>query len=226
MASDQPAIHLRDVGLALSNGERTVQVLSDVNLEIAPGEKAALVGPSGSGKTSLLTLIAGLQPPTAGTVSVLGHAISGMSEDELARVRGDNIGIVFQSFHLIPTMTAVENVAIPMELGNRDGAEAAARASLESVGIAHRLDHYPHQLSGGEQQRVAIARAFTNRPRILLADEPTGNLDVDTGRHVVETLMGMVEANGTTLVFITHDISLLDPFDRVIRIRDGRINGG
>ncbi len=225
MASNETAIRLHDVGLALSNGERTVQVLTDINLEVAAGEKIALVGPSGSGKTSLLTLVAGLQPPTAGSVSILGRPIDGTSEDDLARLRGANIGIVFQSFHLIPTMTALENVAIPMELANKGGAEATARESLEAVGMAHRLDHYPHQLSGGEQQRVAIARAFTNRPRILLADEPTGNLDVDTGKRVVETLLGLVDANKTTLIFITHDASLLEPFDRVVRIRDGRING-
>ena len=220
------AIELSKLGLRLASGEREVQVLDDVNLTVDAGEKIALVGPSGSGKTSLLTLIAGLQPPTQGTVTILGKQINGLTEDELAGIRGANIGIVFQSFHLIPTMTALENVSIPMELAGRQGVRQAAREALESVGLAERMEHYPHQLSGGEQQRVAIARAFTNSPSILLADEPTGNLDAETGQGVVDALMDKVSSSKATLVFITHDSSLLERFDRVVRIRGGRLANG
>ena len=220
------AIELENLGLRLSNGETEVRILQDISLSVKAGEKIALVGPSGSGKTSLITLIAGLQPPTEGRIAILGKPINGLSEDKLASMRGEAIGIVFQSFHLIPTMTALENVCIPMELAGKLDVEQTASDALKAVGLGERMTHYPHQLSGGEQQRVAIARAFTNRPSILLADEPTGNLDNDTGKQVVDILMQMVGQSKATLVFITHDIGLLERFDRVVRIRDGKLLNG
>jgi len=220
------AISLESLSLRLGEEDRRVQVLDDINLSVDAGEKVALVGPSGSGKTSLLTLIAGLQPPTSGTVSILGKRVDQLSEDDLSRMRGDSIGIVFQSFHLIPTMTALENVCVPMELAGRTNVRDDAAKALDSVGLTPRISHYPHQMSGGEQQRVAIARAFTNRPSILLADEPTGNLDEETGAMVVTTLMKMVDDSKASLVFITHDASLLAKFDRVVRIRGGKLVNG
>ena len=200
-----------------------VNVLRGVDLVIASGETLGVVGPSGSGKSTLLMVMAGLERPSAGRIAVAGQDLAGLDEDALARLRRDRIGIVFQSFHLIPTMTALENVAVPLELAGRDDAFAAAGEELGRVGLGHRLEHYPSQLSGGEQQRVALARAFVARPGLLLADEPTGNLDGATGRAIIDLLFEMNERHGTTLVLVTHDPTLAARCRRVVRVEDGRI---
>ena len=200
-----------------------VNLLNGVDLEVEAGASVGIVGPSGSGKTSLLMVLAGLERASAGTVQVAGQELTALDEDALARFRRDTIGIVFQAFHLIPTMTALENVSIPLELaGAADAAERAA-SSLRSVGLGHRLTHLPGQLSGGEQQRVALARAFAPRPRLLLADEPTGNLDVATGQAVMDLLFGMQADLGTTLLLITHDPGLAARCGHRVRIADGRV---
>jgi len=195
-----------------------------ISVDIGAGEAVGIVGPSGSGKTSLLMVLAGLEKATGGSVMVAGQELTRLGEDALARFRRDNIGIVFQAFHLIPTMTALENVSVPLELAGVRDAEKRAADSLAAVGLAHRLTHLPGQLSGGEQQRVALARAFAPRPRLLLADEPTGNLDVATGRAVMDLLFGMQANADTTLLLITHDPALADRCDRRIRIADGRVS--
>jgi putative ABC transport system ATP-binding protein len=200
-----------------------VNILRGVDLKVSSGEAVGIVGPSGSGKTSLLMLLAGLERPTAGRLQVAGHDLAGMDEDSLARFRRQHVGIVFQSFHLIPTMTALENVAVPLEFAGRRDAFGRAEEALRSVGLGHRLTHYPGQLSGGEQQRVALARAFVAEPRLLLADEPTGNLDRGTGGQVMELLFGLRERFGTTLLLITHDPALAARCDRQVRIEDGLI---
>ena len=184
-----------------------------------------LTGPSGSGKSAVLMLMGGLERATSGTVMTLGQDLSGMGEDALARLRRDNIGVVFQSFHLIPTMTALENVATPLELAGHRDAVARAAGELAAVGLAHRMDHYPSQLSGGEQQRVALARAAVPRPRLILADEPTGNLDGTNGAAIIDLLFGLRDRHGATLVLVTHDPGLAARCDRVIALRDGRIDG-
>ena len=200
-----------------------VNILNGVDLEVEAGASVGIVGPSGSGKTSLLMVLAGLERASAGTVQVAGQELTALDEDALARFRRDTIGIVFQAFHLIPTMTALENVSIPLELaGDRTAADRAAE-SLRSVGLGHRLTHLPGQLSGGEQQRVALARAFAPRPRLLLADEPTGNLDAATGQAVMDLLFGMQANLGTTLLLITHDPGLAARCGRRVRIADGRV---
>ena len=200
-----------------------VNILNGIDLEVGAGASVGIVGPSGSGKTSLLMVLAGLERASAGTVQVAGQELTALDEDALARFRRDTIGIVFQAFHLIPTMTALENVSIPLELaGAADAAERAA-ASLRSVGLGHRLTHLPGQLSGGEQQRVALARAFAPRPRLLLADEPTGNLDAATGQAVMDLLFGMQAELGTTLLLITHDPGLAARCECRVRIADGRV---
>ena len=200
-----------------------VHVLRGVDLTVTAGEAVGIVGPSGSGKTSLLMLLAGLEKPTAGRLDVAGHDIGTLDEDALARFRRDQIGIVFQSFHLIPTMTALENVAIPLEFaGRRDAFDRAAEA-LASVGLGHRLDHYPGQLSGGEQQRTALARAVVAEPRLILADEPTGNLDRGNGTAVMDLLFDLRARLGTTLLLITHDPALAERCGRQVRMEDGRI---
>ena len=201
----EPVIALSDVSLTLSSRAGPVAILRGVNVEIGAGESVAVVGPSGSGKTSLLMIVAGLERATSGSVRVAGRDFMGLSEDELAVIRGSNIGIVFQSFHLVPTMTALENVALPLEFAGKPDAFATARALLGEVGLAHRADHFPAQLSGGEQQRVAIARAFIAGPKLLLADEPTGNLDGATGNLVIDCLFEQHARHGTTLVLVTHD---------------------
>lgn len=216
-------ISLKDVHLSLDSRAGPVSILNGVGLEVEAGQSLAIVGPSGSGKTSLLMILAGLERATSGGVQVAGHDFQALGEDQLARVRGDSIGIVFQSFHLVPTMTALENVALPLEFSGRANAEAIARTRLDEVGLAHRLDHYPAQLSGGEQQRVALARALSIEPKLLLADEPTGNLDGRTGRGVVDLLFGMKKTREATLVLVTHDERLAAECDRVIRMADGRI---
>ena len=198
-----------------------VHILKGISLEVRKGEALGLVGPSGSGKSSLLMLMGGLEAATAGRVEALGQDLTAMNEDDLARFRRRHMGIVFQSFHLIPTMTALENVATPLELaGDRDAFDKAA-AELRNVGLGDRMDHYPAQLSGGEQQRVALARASVRRPEILLADEPTGNLDEATGAGIVELLFALGERHGATLVMVTHAPELAGRCDRVIRLRDG-----
>jgi putative ABC transport system ATP-binding protein len=220
-----PLVLLEEVSLRLASAAGPVDILRGVSVAIAPGETVALVGPSGSGKSSLLMVVAGLERPSAGRVAVLGKDIGGLGENALARLRRDHIGIVFQGFHLLPTMTALENVATPLELAGRRDAARVAEAALARVGLGHRLRHYPGQLSGGEQQRVAIARAFVAGPSLLLADEPTGNLDGATGRVVIDCLFEEHARLGSALLLITHDASLAERCTRRLRLEDGRIVG-
>jgi putative ABC transport system ATP-binding protein len=219
----EPVIALRDVSLTLGTRAGPVEILQSLDLSVAPGESVAIVGPSGSGKTSLLMVMAGLERASSGRVEVAGHELGGLTEDALALVRGANIGIVFQSFHLVPTMTALENVALPLELAGKADAFATARALLEEVGLSHRADHFPAQLSGGEQQRVAVARALSPRPQILLADEPTGNLDGKTGEHVADLLFDLQRRRSATLVLVTHETALARRCGRIVHMADGRI---
>ncbi|MEM0965231.1 MAG: ABC transporter ATP-binding protein [Verrucomicrobiota bacterium] len=218
-----PALQLEAISRTYQSGQVDLTVLSDVQLNVPQGERLAIVGPSGSGKTTLLGLCAGLDLPTTGTTRLLGTDITGLNEDERATFRGENIGFVFQNFQLIPSLTALENVMAPLELRGLKDADSKARELLEQVGLNERLDHYPIQLSGGEQQRVALARAFINEPKILFADEPTGNLDGKNGEHIVDLLFGMNRDRGTTLVLVTHDPDLASHCDRTVRIQDGRI---
>jgi putative ABC transport system ATP-binding protein len=222
-----PAPLIRTHGLELTVPAATrlvnaTHILRGIDLRIGQGESVGLVGPSGSGKTSLLMVLAGLERASAGSVHLAGHDLRALSEDALARLRRDMVGIVFQSFHLIPTMTALENVGIPLELAGREDSRARAEAALRAVGLGHRLTHLPSQLSGGEQQRVAVARAFVARPRLVLADEPTGNLDAATGKLVMDLLFDL-QAGGTTLLLVTHDAALAGRCQRLVRMRDGRI---
>lgn len=216
-------IHLSDVELTLSSDAGPVEILRGIDLDVDQGETVGIVGPSGSGKTSLLMILAGLERATKGSVRVGDIAFDGMSEDELARVRGEKIGIVFQDFHLIPNMTALENVALPLELSGGDDPFKRAEEALIEVGLGHRITHYPGQLSGGEQQRVALARALAPRPALILADEPTGNLDGETGEKIMDLMFGVHERNGTTLVLVTHEMRLADKCARRISIADGKI---
>ncbi|WP_112872827.1 ABC transporter ATP-binding protein [Paracoccus endophyticus] len=220
-----PVLSLDDVRLTLGSSAGPVEILRGITLGVAAGETVGLVGPSGSGKSSLLMLMGGLEQATAGRVRALGRDLTALDEDALARFRRDHLSVVFQSFHLIPTMTALENVAIPLELARRPDAEQQAMAGLAAVGLRERAHHYPAQLSGGEQQRVALARALAPRPAILLADEPTGNLDEATGRQIADLLFGMVRDAGTTLVLVTHAPDLAARCARTIRLRDGRLEG-
>ena len=218
-----PIFSLKDAALSLDGNAGRVDILHGISLTVQKGESVGLVGPSGSGKSSLLMLMGGLERATGGSVEALGHDLTNMSEDALARFRRSHMGVVFQSFHLIPTMTALENVATPLELaGDRDAFEKAA-AELEHVGLGHRADHYPGQMSGGEQQRVALARAAAPRPAILLADEPTGNLDGANGTAIIDMLFRLRDRHGATLVLVTHARDLAERCDRVIRLADGRI---
>ena len=219
----KPIVVLKNVRLTLTSRAGPVGILRDVDLEAREGQSLAVVGPSGSGKTSLLMVTAGLERATNGKVEVAGHDLSAMSEDELALMRGAEIGIVFQSFHLVPTMTALENVALPLEFAGEGNAQATARELLQEVGLSHRMDHFPAQLSGGEQQRVAIARALSRKPKLILADEPTGNLDRRTGGHIVDLLFGLQRRREATLILVTHDEKLAGACDRIIRMADGRI---
>jgi len=223
MTAGSPLVALDEIRLSLASAAGPVEILRGITLTIMPGETVALLGPSGSGKTSLLMVLAGLERPTAGRVELAGQDLGTLDEDGLARLRRRHVGIVFQSFHLIPTMTAVENVAIPLELAGDRNAFAAAEAALARVGLGHRVGHYPGQLSGGEQQRVAIARAFAAGPQLLLADEPTGNLDGATGRAVIDCLFAEHARLGTALLLITHDAELAARCGREINLADGRI---
>ena len=219
----ETAIELRDLDLSLGRGAARVHILRDVSLTIAKGEAVGIIGASGSGKSTLLMIMGGLERPDKGEVEIDGVKLGGLSEDGLARFRGARVGIVFQSFHLIPTMTALENVAAPLELAGAGGAFARARAELERMGLVERLDHYPAQLSGGEQQRVALARALAPRPSLLIADEPTGNLDEATGRAIMDLMFDPSGRRGATLALVTHDPALAERCDRVIRMRSGVI---
>lgn len=216
-------LQVEGVKKVYSSGERQLTVLQDINFSVEDGEVCAIVGPSGSGKTTLLGLCAGLDSPTAGSIKIADRELSGQSEDQLAAIRNELIGFVFQSFQLIPTLTAIENVMVPLELRGEKNAEPEAKRLLERVGLGGRLNHYPTQLSGGEQQRVAIARAFINRPVLLFADEPTGNLDTDTSESIVELLFELNRDAGTTLVLVTHDLELASRTHRIIRLKNGQI---
>jgi len=211
----------RSLTKEFTSGTHRLTVLRDVSFTIPQGGLVAIVGPSGSGKTTLLGLLAGLDSPTSGSVTLDGDDLTAMTEDQRARLRGEKVGFIFQSFQLIPTLTALENVTVPLELRGERGAAARARELLGRVGLGDRLDHFPTQLSGGEQQRVAIARAFANRPRILFADEPTGNLDGATGARIVRLLEELNRESGTTIVLVTHDMALAERAQRMIRLADG-----
>jgi len=223
MASDN-SVRLSDLHLTLDSEAGPVNILRGVNLEVGKGETVGVVGPSGSGKTSMLMIIAGLERATSGQVETAGIDLTKLDEDGLATFRRDHVGIVFQDFHLVPTMTALENVAVPLEFAGDPKAFDKARAQLEAVGLGHRLSHYPGQLSGGEQQRVALARAFAPEPTLLLADEPTGNLDGATGQKVMDLLFDLKERAGTTLLLITHDPALAERCGRIVHVQDGKVS--
>ena len=221
-----PLVRIRDLHLTVPSAAGPVNILRGIDLDMARGEATGLVGPSGSGKTSLLMVLAGLERATSGSVSLDGKEITRLGEDALARLRRERVGIVFQAFHLIPTMTALENVAIPLELAGVRDADRRARSALEAVGLGHRLTHLPGQLSGGEQQRTALARAFAPEPALLLADEPTGNLDQATGESVIDLLFALRRRTGATLLLITHDRALAGRCDRQVHLSDGRVADG
>lgn len=222
-ATSGPAISARGLTLTLGSSAAPVEILKGIDLDIAAGEVVALLGPSGSGKSSLMAVLSGLERASGGQLNVAGQDFTNLDEDGLAQARRGRIGIVLQAFHLLPTMTATENVATPMELAGSADANPRARAELESVGLGHRLDHYPTQLSGGEQQRVAIARAIAPRPALIFADEPTGNLDVHTGEEIVDLLFARRAETGATLLIITHDPELAEKCERVLTMADGVI---
>lgn len=214
------------VSKVYQSGSRKLTVLDRVNFQVGPGESIAIVGPSGSGKTTLLGLCAGLDQATTGSISLNGHAMEKLSEDERASVRNQHVGFIFQNFQLLPTLTALENVMVPLELKKRKDAKKKAMELLTQVGLADRATHYPSQLSGGEQQRVSIARAFANEPKILFADEPTGNLDTETGEMIEDLIFNLNKALGTTLILVTHDIALAGRTNRIIQIKGGKIQEG
>ena len=218
-------LQVRDLVMRLRSGGREVAILDGVSLDVAARETVAVTGPSGSGKSTLLGLIAGLDRPTAGSIVLDGVEITTLDENRLARLRRDRVGFVFQSYHLIPTLTAIENVAMPLELAGRPHRLERARELLDAVGLVGRADHYPSQLSGGEQQRVAIARALALRPPLVLADEPTGNLDSATGAQIIELLLALNREHGSTLVLVTHDEALAARGQRIVALRDGRVVG-
>lgn len=223
MTSPAPAIHARNLTLTLGSGSAAVDILKGIDFDVAVGEIVALLGPSGSGKSSLMAVLTGLERASSGTLEVAGANFAAMGEDALARARRGRIGIVLQAFHLLPTMTALENVATPMELAGIPDARDRAEAELRAVGLGHRISHYPTQLSGGEQQRVAIARAIAPRPALIFADEPTGNLDAATGEAITELLFARRAETGATLLIITHDVDLAERCQRVVTLADGRI---
>jgi len=218
-------LQVRDLVMRLRSGGREVAILDGVSLDVAARETVAVTGPSGSGKSTLLGLIAGLDRPTAGSIVLDGVEITTLDENRLARLRRDRVGFVFQSYHLIPTLTAIENVAMPLELAGRPHRLERARELLDTVGLVGRADHYPSQLSGGEQQRVAIARALALRPPLVLADEPTGNLDSATGAQIIELLLALNREHGSTLLLVTHDEALAARGQRIVALRDGRVVG-
>lgn len=221
--NDAIVLSLDKVSKSFSSGDRTLEVLKESSLEASQGESIAIVGPSGSGKTTLLGICAGLDAPTQGEVSLNGEPLSALTEDQRSDIRNRFVGFVFQNFQLLPTLTALENVMVPLELRGENAVEPAAIEMLEKVGLGERVDHYPVQLSGGEQQRVALARAFINQPKILFADEPTGNLDADTSNSIVDLLFQLNRDTGTTLILVTHDRELAKKTDRVLRIEQGRV---
>lgn len=226
LSSASPLLSLSDVGLRVAHSAGAIDILHHISLQIHAGESVAIIGPSGSGKTSLMMLMAGLERPTSGEIALHGTAMQHLSEEALTNLRRQHVGIVFQSFHLIPSMTALENVSLPLELAHgADGATISARAAqaLEAVGLGHRVQHYPSEMSGGEQQRVAIARACVGRPSLLLADEPTGNLDQETGKHITDLLFSLHATHGITLVLVTHDAALAARCGRIVHIQDGCI---
>lgn len=223
MTSTSPVIHARDLTLTLGSGTGAVQILRGIDFAVQQGQTLALLGPSGSGKSSLMSVLSGLERATSGALSVAGEDFAAMDEDDLARARRGRIGIVLQAFHLLPTMTALENVATPMELAGYADAEARAAAELDAVGLTNRLSHYPTQLSGGEQQRVAIARATAPRPTLIFADEPTGNLDAATGADIIELLFARRAETQATLIIITHDPLLAERCERIVTLADGCI---
>tara|TARA_B100000686_G_scaffold354979_1_gene468660 strand:+ start:3418 stop:4143 length:726 start_codon:yes stop_codon:yes gene_type:complete len=218
-----PLVHLHDVTLKLNSSAGVVNILNNINLQIDEGTNVSVVGPSGSGKTSLMMLISGLERQSNGIINVAGHNLASLNEDALARFRLENLGIIFQNFHLIPTMTAIENISIVMELNGLKNVQDHGFAALKAVGLQERSHHYPEQLSGGEQQRVALARAIAGKPRLILADEPTGNLDADASERVMNLLFSLCENNGATLIVVTHDVSLANRCERLITIEDGSI---
>ena len=220
----EPLIELNDVRLTLGEGDVRTEILKGVSLKLEPGESVAVLGPSGSGKSSLMAVAAGLERANAGSVRLAGQNIGGMGEDALARLRGRSLGIILQAFHLLPTMTALENVSVPLELAGHDDPRGRAAFELEQVGLGHRLTHYPAQLSGGEQQRVAIARATATRPQLLLADEPTGNLDSKTGAAIIDLLFERAGKAGAGLLVITHDPAVAARAGRTMHMSDGRLN--
>ncbi len=216
-------LELKDIHLRLKSNDFEVNILNGIDLKLVEGKAVAILGASGSGKSSMMSVMNGLERQTSGSVIVAGHTLDNMNEDQLALFRRDNIGIILQAFHLIPTMTAIENVAVPMELAGIKEAIEIAKKMLEDVGLSHRMDHFPTQLSGGEQQRVAIARAMAPHPKILFADEPTGNLDGKTGHNIIDLIFSLREKNNATLILITHDQELAGKCDQIIHIEDGLI---
>ena len=218
-----PIISLQNVSLTLKGNAGNVNIIKNISLKIDQGESIGLIGPSGSGKSSLLMLAGGLERASSGEIEILGQVITEMSEDKLSKLRRNNVGVVFQSFHLIPTLTALENVATPLEISFSKNPNKHAIMALDRVGLSHRADHYPSQLSGGEQQRVALARAYVSNPKILLADEPTGNLDEENTKAIVDLLFEIKNENDTTLFLVTHSRELANKCDRIIKIRDGKL---
>ena len=218
-----PIITLQNVSLTLKGNAGNVNIIKNISLNIDQGESVGLIGPSGSGKSSLLMLAGGLERASSGEIEILGQVITEMSEDRLSKLRRNNVGVVFQSFHLIPTLTALENVATPLEISFSKNPNKHAIMALDRVGLSHRADHYPSQLSGGEQQRVALARAYVSNPKILLADEPTGNLDEENTKAIVDLLFEIKNENDTTLILVTHSRELAKKCDRIIKIRDGKL---
>ena len=218
-----PIISLQNVSLTLKGNAGNVNIIKNISLNIDQGESIGLIGPSGSGKSSLLMLAGGLERASSGEIEILGQVITEMSEDKLSRLRRNNVGVVFQSFHLIPTLTALENIATPLEISFSKNPNKHAIMALDRVGLSHRADHYPSQLSGGEQQRVALARAYIANPKILLADEPTGNLDEENTKAIVDLLFEIKNENDTTLFLVTHSRELAKKCDRIIKIRDGKL---